>query len=357
MTAAAPPDGFRSRAALILGFLIFANAVAWAAALRVAGPYPILLGSAVLAYSLGLRHAFDADHIAVIDNVTRRLVATGARPAGVGFFFSLGHSSVVVAATIAVAFTASRFKAQFVRLQDILGPFGVAFSSVFLLCVAALNIIVFLDVWRAVSRQRDGMPGSSWDDTASCGVLGPFSRKLDHLIRRISRSGMMFPLGLLFALGFDTATEIALLGLAAAQAAKGLPIWSILIYPALFAAGMALADTLEGLFMLGAYRWTGTRPRGRLYYNLAATAASIVVGVVIALTQLAGLAPKAAAAFPALAAGAALLSSRSEWGGLAIVSLFAVMWGGWALADRSRSAATVPTPSKATFADAEPPNP
>jgi nickel/cobalt transporter (NiCoT) family protein len=325
---------FYLRVGLLLGILAVANIGVWILALRMTGAYPVLIGSALLAYGLGLRHAFDADHIAAIDNVTRRLVAAGGRPVGVGFFFSLGHSTVVVFASVGVALLAGRFRAEFGIIQDVLGPIGTAFSSIFLLFVGALNILVFAGLWRALRRQSAD-PESPAAAEMPAAIAGPFSRILGGAIHRVGRSWLMYPLGFVFALGFDTATEVGLLGLAAAQAAKGLPLWSILIFPALFAAGMALADTLEALFMLGAYRWTSTRPRSRLYYDVTATAASILVAATVAFAQLAGLAPRLLSACPLLEAAVALFARQSEWIGLLVVVIFAILWSGWAFVDRA----------------------
>jgi high-affinity nickel-transport protein len=334
--AAADPDraGFRLRVALVLAALAAANLLAWVLALRMAHVFPVLLGSALLAYGLGLRHAFDADHIAAIDNVTRRLVAAGQRPAGVGFFFSLGHASVVALATVGVALAASRFQGPLLRLQADLAPFGTIVSSLFLILVAALNLVVFAGVWRTLRSTPRGEACRA--DEGEAPQPGVFARRLDRVVRRISHSWMMFPLGLLFGLGFDTATEVGLLGLTAAQAAKGLALWSILVFPALFAGGMALADTLEALLMLGAYRWTSTRPRSRLYYNLTVTAASVLVAVTIALAQLASLAPRGRSPSSAWGAAADFVDARSEWIGICVVLAFLALWLGSVLADRLR---------------------
>ena len=330
----------RMRASVLVAGLAFANILVWAAALRLSSAYPVLLGSALLAYGLGLRHAFDADHIAAIDNVTRRLVASGGKPVGVGFFFSLGHSTVVFAATVGVALTASRFQAQLGALQHLLAPIGGLASALFLMVIAGLNVMVFVGLWRAV-RQPVKCDGVNEQQVRPMGL---FASGLTALLRRIDRSWMMYPVGVVFGLGFDTATEIGLLGLAAAQAAKGLGFWSILVFPALFTAGMALADTLEALFMLGAYRWSSTRPASRLYYSLAVTAVSIVAGLGIALSELADLAPRPKAlgfllggALRLLSASAEVMAANSAWVGLGLVLMFAALWGGWVVADGAQS--------------------
>lgn len=236
--------GGRASAIIVLAALILANITAWSMGVRIAGSFPVLLGSMALAYVLGLKHAFDADHIAAIDNVTRRLVATGARPVGVGLFFSLGHSTVVMLAAVGAALAASRFHGAAARLQDWLSPYATLFSSGFLILIAGSNLIVLLQLWGRFRRERREEASPSADSTT--GTWGLFSAALHGVLHRVNRSWLMFPLGFVFALGFDTATEISLLGLAAAQAAHGLPLWAILIFPTLFAAGMALADTWKG---------------------------------------------------------------------------------------------------------------
>src|ERR1700748_3009425 len=242
---------FKTRVGLVFGVIMFATVLAWSWALSLATAYPVLIGSAALAYGLGLRHALDADHIAAIDNVTRRLTAFGQRPAGVGFFFSLGHSTIVAVGTGAGPLAASRFKAELGHLQDVGGWIGTAVSTGFLLLVAGLNVAVLLSAWRALQRVRAGNTGGEFDIVGG----GPLSRLLKPALRLIRQSLWMYPLGVLFGLGFDTASEIGLLGLSAAQAAKGFPIWAILVFPALFTSAMALVDTAEALFMVSAYSW------------------------------------------------------------------------------------------------------
>ncbi|MEH1787290.1 HoxN/HupN/NixA family nickel/cobalt transporter [Nostoc sp.] len=265
----------------IYAFLISVNILVWVVALIAFHSYPLLLGTAVLAYSFGLRHAVDADHIAAIDNVTRKLMQENKRPVAVGFFFSLGHSTIVVLASVAIALTASTIQKDFPNFQKVGGLIGTTVSALFLLAIAAINMVVLWDVYKTFqSVKRGGIyDEQSLDEFLNQrGLLGRFFRPL---FRLIDSSWKMYPLGFLFGLGFDTATEVGLLGISASQAAKGLPIWSILLFPALFTAGMSLVDTTDGILMLGAYGWAYVKPIRKLYYNMTITFVSVLVAVII----------------------------------------------------------------------------
>jgi nickel/cobalt transporter (NiCoT) family protein len=264
---------------VIAVLLVAANIAAWAWALIAFHNYPVLLGTCVLAYSFGLRHAVDADHIAAIDNVTRKLMQEGKRPLTVGLFFSLGHSTVVILATIGVALTAAAFKDELEAFHDIGGLIGTSVAAAFLLIIAAVNIVILVNVYRAFQRVKRGDPYVAEDLIPAGG--GFFTRIFRRLFAMIGRSWHMFPLGFLFGLGFDTATEIGLLAIAATQASSGLPIWSILVFPALFTAGMTLIDTANSVLMTGAYGWAFQKPVRKLYYNLTITFISVIVAVVI----------------------------------------------------------------------------
>ncbi|MCW5315053.1 HoxN/HupN/NixA family nickel/cobalt transporter [Nostoc sp. KVJ3] len=265
----------------IYAFLISVNILIWVVALIAFHSYPLLLGTAVLAYSFGLRHAVDADHIAAIDNVTRKLMQENKRPVSVGFFFSLGHSTVVIAASVAIALTTATIHNNFPNLEKIGGLISSTVSALFLLAIAAINMVVLWDVYKTFQTVKRGgiYDEQSLDEFLNQrGLLGRIFRPL---FRLIDSSWQMFPLGFLFGLGFDTATEVALLGISANQAAKGLPIWSILLFPALFTAGMSLIDTTDGILMLGAYGWAYVKPIRKLYYNMTITLVSVLVAVVI----------------------------------------------------------------------------
>ena len=262
-------------------FLIGVNILVWVVALITFHRYPLLLGTAVLAYSFGLRHAVDADHIAAIDNVTRKLMQENKRPVSVGFFFSLGHSTVVIAASVAIALTTTTIHNDFPSLEKLGGLISSTVSALFLLAIAAINMVVLWDVYKTFQSVKQGgiYDEQSLDEFLNQrGLLGRIFRPL---FRLIDSSWKMFPLGFLFGLGFDTATEVALLGISANQAAQGLPIWSILLFPALFTAGMSLIDTTDGVLMLGAYGWAYVKPIRKLYYNMTITLVSVLVAVII----------------------------------------------------------------------------
>ena len=271
--------------ALLAGF----NLVTWGWALASFHSYPVLLGTALLAYGFGLRHAVDADHIAAIDNVTRKMMQAGKRPVAVGFMFSLGHSTVVVLASIAVAIAANAFKTQLDAFHSLGGVIGTIISASFLLLIALMNLVIFFSIAKAFRSVRNGEVYSEEDFDMLLANRGFLSRLFRPLFGLISESWHMYPLGFLFGLGFDTATEISLLGISATEAAKGLPIWSILVFPILFAAGMSLIDTIDGLMMLGAYGWAFIKPIRKLYYNMTITLVSVVVALVVGSIEALGL--------------------------------------------------------------------
>jgi high-affinity nickel-transport protein len=273
----------------IYSLLIAANLVAWAWAFLVFWDQPLYLGTALLAYSFGLRHAVDADHIAAIDNVTRKLMQQGKRPISVGFFFALGHSMVVILAAAGVAATTTMLSAHFDRFKAIGGVIGTLVSALFLFVIAGANVVILRSVWRTWRHVRRGGAFVEEDFDLLLNSRGVLARLFRPLFGLVDRAWHMFPLGFLFGLGFDTATEVALLGISATQAAKGVGIWSIMVFPALFAAGMSLIDTTDGVLMLGAYNWAFVRPIRKLYYNLTITSVSVVVAVLIGGIEALGL--------------------------------------------------------------------
>jgi high-affinity nickel-transport protein len=282
-------SNLRAKVARIYLLLIAANVAAWVSALVTFRQYPVLLGTALLAYSLGLRHAVDADHLAAIDNVTRKLMQDGKRPVAVGLFFSLGHSTVVVLASVATAAAAAASKDRFEAFQSVGGVIGTMVSAPFLLAIAAMNVVILGAVYRTFRRMKAGAPYLDEDLTTLLAGRGLLARLCRPMFRLIRRSWHMYPLGFLFGLGFDTATEVGLLGISGAQAAQGMSIWSILVFPALFTAGMALADTTDSILMLCAYGWAYVRPICKLYYNLTITSVSVVVAVVIGGIEVLGM--------------------------------------------------------------------
>ncbi len=273
----------------IYGLLLTANLAVWIWAFLVFRSQPLFLGTALLAYGFGLRHAVDADHIAAIDNVTRKLMQAGKRPVTVGFFFALGHSTVVILAAAGVAATATALSTRFEQFKSVGGIVGTVVSALFLFAIATANLVILRSVWRTWRHVRAGGRYVDEDFDILLNSRGVLARLFRPVFRLVTASWHMFPLGFLFGLGFDTATEVALLGISATQAAQGVSIWSIMVFPALFAAGMSLIDTTDGVLMLGAYDWAFVKPIRKLYYNLTITLVSVVVAFLIGGIEALGL--------------------------------------------------------------------
>jgi len=269
--------------------LIVVNVGAWIWALIAFHNYPVLLGTALLAYTFGLRHAVDADHIAAIDNVTRKLMQQGKRPVGVGFFFSLGHSTIVLGLSFVIALTSVAIKDRFNSIAAIGGIVGTSVSAFFLIAIAIANIVILVSVYRTFQHVKGGGRFVDEDLNLILGQRGFFGRIFRNLFRLIEQSWQMYPVGFLFGLGFDTATEVGLLGISATEATKGLPIWSILVFPTLFAAGMALVDSTDSILMLGAYGWAFVKPIRKLYYNMTITFVSVLVALLVGGIEVLGL--------------------------------------------------------------------
>ena len=275
------------------------NVVGWTVvAVAASGHYRVStrdvfgLGTGILAYTLGMRHAFDADHISAIDNTTRKLLAEGKRPLSIGFWFSLGHSTVVFLLAILLTFGIRGLGAQVSRsgseLQRTTAIIGTSVSALFLFLIAAINVVILRGIVHIFREMRRG----TFDEAElerqlnSRGlmmrILGPLSRKVDS-------GPKMYPIGFLFGLGFDTATEVALLVLAGSAVAGGLPVYAILALPVLFAAGMSLFDLADGCFMNFAYDWAFSKPVRKVYYNLTITGLSVFVAVFIGGVEVLGL--------------------------------------------------------------------
>jgi len=279
----------KTKIAITYIVLIAFNIAAWAWAWTAFADRPSLLGTAFLAYMFGLRHAFDADHIAAIDNVVRKLMQERKQPYAVGFFFSLGHSTIVVLASIVIAATAAAMQNRLDSFHDIGGVIGTAVSAAFLLLIGIANLFVLKGVWSAFNRARRGERIVDEDLDALLAGGGFLARVFRPMFKVVTRSWHMYPIGFLFGLGFDTATEIGLLGISAAQAAQGMSFWTILVFPALFTAGMSLMDTSDSILMTGAYGWAFVKPVRKLWYNLTITAASVVVAIFIGGIEALGL--------------------------------------------------------------------
>jgi high-affinity nickel-transport protein len=314
------------RIAAVYALLIGANIASWFVALVTFQARPALIGTALLAYSFGLRHAVDADHISAIDNVTRKLMQEGKRPITVGFFFSLGHSTIVVALSVFIAFTATSIKQSFPRLQSVGGLVGTSVSALFLYLIAAINILVLVEILRTFRALRagEGYDPQSLDDFLSQrGLIGRFCKPLLRLIRK---SWQMYPLGLLFGLGFDTATEVGLLGIAAIEAGRGLPIYAILIFPLLFTVGMSLVDTSDGVLMLGAYGWAFVQPIRKLYYNMNVTLVSVLVALLVGTIEALGVLSNQFKLVGAFWDGLSHLSDNFGLLGFVIIGIFILSW-------------------------------
>ncbi|KAF9901260.1 hypothetical protein EC991_006365 [Linnemannia zychae] len=338
---------FKRKSLITMGSLVLVNIIVWILAALAVREYPSLLGTMVIAYTLGLRHAVDADHLAAIDNVTRKLMyqdSLKARVNGaeswtpsvcVGLFFSLGHSTIVIVASIALALTATAIQDKFEAFGDTGGIIGTSVSAAFLFLIGFINLFLLIQVARELReirrtgeyRYHDPLeemiratPNTrSTDDSHADGIAsktdieqaskpdkehsgetdepkdsrfqpgGLFARIFRPLFNLIDRSWKMYPLGVLFGLGFDTATEVGLLGIAATNAQAGFPTVIILIFPALFTAGMSLIDTLDGIIMVKAYGWALVNPVKKLWYNFVVTLMGVIVAFVVGISELLGL--------------------------------------------------------------------
>jgi high-affinity nickel-transport protein len=256
----------------------------WGLLLAAAAGQPTILALGGLAYTFGLRHAFDADHIAAIDNTTRKLLQDGRKPVGVGFFFSLGHSTVVfiiaAALGLAVKWIVEGVAGNGGQLRTVGGMLGTVVSGGFLVLIGVLNLVVLLDIVRVYRRLKAG----GYDDRSlelDLTAGGVMSRIFGRLFRVIRHSWQMYPIGFLFGLGFDTASEVAILAISAGAAAKGLPFVAVIALPLIFAAGMSLMDTADGAFMAKAYSWAFTSPIRKVFYNLTMTSLSVFVALFI----------------------------------------------------------------------------
>ncbi len=276
----------------LIGFLLLFVLVAPRGySLGASGAFTVGVG--LTAYTLGMRHAFDADHIAAIDNTTRKLIGEGQRPLSVGFFFSLGHSTVVFALALLFALGVRALGGQVQdggsTLHQVSGWVGTGVSGTFLYLIAALNIAILVGIVKLVGELRSGCFDEA-ELERRLAERGLMNRYLGRFARAVRRPWQMYPIGILFGLGFDTATEVALLFLAAGAAGAGLPFYAILCLPILFAAGMSLLDTIDGAVMNQAYGWAFAKPARKVFYNLTVTALSVLVALVVGSIELFALA-------------------------------------------------------------------
>ena len=315
----------RRRIGALFAGLIAANIAMWTWAYSVFHAQPLMLGTALLAWGLGLRHAVDADHIAAIDNVTRKLMQDGQRPISTGFWFAIGHSGIIAIASVTIALTASALS-RFGAFKEIGSIVATVVSALFLFTIAGMNLVILRSVWRTFSHVRAGGDYVEDDLDLLLGGRGLLSRLFRPMFRLVNRSWHMAPLGFLFGLGFDTATEVAILGMSASQAANGLSIGTILVLPALFAVGMALIDTVDGVVMLGAYEWAFVKPIRKLYYNITITLISAIVAIVIGGIETLALIGEKLGLKGSPWSLAAELGENFNSLGFAIIGVFALCW-------------------------------
>jgi high-affinity nickel-transport protein len=332
--------GVGGMAAVVVGL----HVAGWFTLLALVVPHHYSLGTqafgvgiGVTAYTLGLRHAFDADHIAAIDNTTRKLMSDGRRPVSVGFWFSLGHSTVVFALallfSVGVKALAGQVEDDGSTLHDVTGVVGTGVSGTFLYVIAGLNLVILIGILRVFREMRRGRYDEA-ELEAQLEARGLMNRFLGRLTRAIRAPWQMYPLGILFGLGFDTATEVALLFLAAGAAGAGLPWYAILCLPVLFAAGMSLFDTIDGSFMNFAYGWALSKPVRKVYFNITITALSVAVAFIIGSVELLSVAAEKLSLEGGFWAWVSNLDLNLV--GYGIVGLFVVTWAGavavWRLA-------------------------
>jgi high-affinity nickel-transport protein len=320
--------GVRARAIATLGLTLGANAAVWAAALLLFRGHLNLLELGGMAYLLGLAHALDADHICAIDNVTRKLMQEGQRPTMVGFFFSVGHSTVVLLLTIAIALAAASVQSHFSALADTGGLIGTLISALFLFAIAAMNLLVLRSIARTFARIKRGEAYVDQDLPAILDSMGRIGRMVRPLLRLLDRSWKMYAVGFLFGLGFDTATQVGMLGISATAATHGMAIHDILLFPLLFTAGMCLVDTADGILMLGAYGWAFIHPVRKLYYNLTITAVSVLIAVVVGGLEILGVAGDKFDLHGTFWNGISTLNDDYHFGliGVIIIGIFVLSW-------------------------------
>ena len=281
--------GERTRLAGFFGAVGALHLAGWGLLLVYGASHPGFLALGGLAYTFGLRHAFDADHIAAIDNTTRKLLRDGRKPVGTGFFFSLGHSTVVfliaIALGLAVKSVVEGVIANGGQLRSIGGALGTLVSGSFLILIGVLNLVILMDVVRVYRRMKRGdYDAASLDHELMTG--GVLTRMFGRLFRVINHTWQMYPIGFLFGLGFDTASEVALLAISAGAAANDMPFGALISLPVIFAAGMSLMDTADGAFMAKAYSWAFASPMRKVFYNLTVTALSVFVALFVGGVEL-----------------------------------------------------------------------
>jgi nickel/cobalt transporter (NiCoT) family protein len=337
------PDRLRGRlsrqewhsVAAMAGFILLLHALGWGVLAGVVAPQHYQVGTSevlgvglgLTAYTLGMRHAFDADHIAAIDNTTRKLMAEGKRPVSIGFWFSLGHSTIVFGLVALMAFGVHALAGQLGNdsslLQQIAGVVGTAVSGTFLYVIGIINLVVLVGIVKVFRRMRSG----SYDERALDDQLnnrGLLNKILSGATKAVTKPWQMYVVGLLFGLGFDTATEVGLLVLAGGAAAFALPWYAIMTMPILFTAGMSLLDTVDGCFMNFAYGWAFSKPVRKIYYNITITGLSVAVALIIGSIELISIVTQKAG----ITSGplASIANVNLDFVGYAILTLFVLAW-------------------------------
>jgi len=343
-----PAQNYRKLGFVALLLLVI-NLVIWVATLLTFHHFPKLLAFGAEAFVLGLAHALDADHISAIDNVTRKLMQEGKRPMLVGFFFSVGHSTIVILLSVAVAVTAAGIQSRFESLKSLGDIVGTGISALFLFGIALINLLVLRGVVQAFRLVKRGQPYVEQDLQTMLAGMGRIGRMVRPVLRLVDSSWKMYFVGFLFGLGFDTATQVGLLGMAAVFGTQGMPIWSILLFPLLFTAGMCLVDTADGVLMLGAYGWAFVHPVRKLYYNMTITAVSVFIALVVGGIEVI---PLLSDRFNLHGAFYDCINSLNDdknfaWVGVLIIAIFACSWlasigAYWLLGYRQLEVAVVP---------------
>jgi high-affinity nickel-transport protein len=319
--------GERRRLGGLYAAVLLLHVLGWGLLVVYGLGHPALLGLGGLAYTFGLRHAFDADHISAIDNTTRKLLQERKKPLAAGFFFSLGHSTVVFVIAVLLGLAVKSMVQSVVsdsgELRNVGGLLGTSVSGVFLVVIGVLNLAILLDILRVYRRTRRGQydQGSLQHELVAGGLM---TRIFGRLFRVVSHSWQMYPIGFLFGLGFDTASEVALLAVSAGAAANGVPFLAVLSLPLIFAAGMSLMDTTDGAFMSKAYSWAFSKPIRKLFYNLTVTSLSVFVALFVGLVELSQILIQVLD----LQGGVFGFVARLDFGvlGFLIVGAFAVTW-------------------------------
>ena len=319
----------RRRLAGFFGSVAVLHLAGWGLLLAYGASHAGFVWLGGVAYMLGLRHAFDADHIAAIDNTTRKLLQSGKKPLGVGFFFSLGHSTVVFAVAVALGL-AVRWVVQGVvtdggQLRALGAAIGTSVSGVFLVLIGVLNLLILLDLVRVYRRMQNGeLDRAALEHELVAGGL--MTRIFGRLFRVIDHSWQMYPVGFLFGLGFDTASEVAFLAVSAGAAAQGLPFAAIISLPLIFAAGMSLMDTLDGAFMSKAYTWAFASPIRKVFYNMTITSLSVFVALFVGVVELAQILIRVLGVHGPVFDYVARVNFLGE-AGFVVVAAFVVTWG------------------------------